>query len=37
MKWYLGTPGWGWIMWGFGWKAKWFIGFSMARKSKDVK
>ena len=31
MRFYFGTPGWGWTMWGFGYKAQWFIGFSMKR------
>lgn len=26
---YLGTPGWGWIMYGIGWKNIWFLGFSV--------
>ena len=28
MKWYFGTPGWGWTMWGFGYKSAWFFGFT---------
>ena len=29
MKLYLGTPGWGWRMWGLiGKNSKWFLGFS---------
>lgn len=26
---YLGYPGWGWKMYGLGWKTKWFIGLSI--------
>lgn len=25
---YLGTPKWGWFMFGIGWGTKWFLGFS---------
>lgn len=32
MKIYFGTPGWGWMMWGIGYKTKWFFGFSMQHK-----
>lgn len=31
MKLYFGTPGFGWIMYGIGYKDKWFLGFSMNR------
>lgn len=31
MKIYFGTPGFGWIMYGIGYKDKWFLGFSMNR------
>ena len=33
MKFYFGTPGWGWTMWGFGYKAHWFIGLSVKREN----
>ena len=29
MRIYFGTKAWGWIMYGFGYKSKWFFGFSM--------
>ena len=29
MKVYFGAKGWGWVMYGFGYKAKWFFGFSI--------
>lgn len=29
MRLYLGTPGWGWKMYGIGYKTLWFLGFSM--------
>lgn len=29
MKIYLGTPGWGWKMYGIGYKTKWFLGLSI--------
>lgn len=32
MKLYLGTPGWGWDLWGIGYKSQWFFGFSRKRK-----
>lgn len=32
MKIYFGTIGWGWKMYGIGYKTKWFCGFSMQRK-----
>ena len=28
MRIYFGTPGWGWTMYGIGYKNSWFIGFS---------
>lgn len=28
MRFYFGTPRWGWHMWGIGYKATWFFGFS---------
>jgi hypothetical protein len=31
MKIYFGTPSWGWIMYGIGYKSKWFLGFSMKK------
>lgn len=30
MKIYFGDIGWGWKMYGIGYKSKWFFGFSMA-------
>ena len=30
MKIYFGTVGWGWKMYGIGYKNKWFLGFSMS-------
>lgn len=35
MKIYLGTPGWGWTLWGIGYGSKWFLGFSMRRAPAD--
>lgn len=32
MKLYFGTPGWGWTMWGIGYKSQWFFGFSARRE-----
>jgi len=29
MKIYFGTPGWGWRLYGIGYKSAWFLGFSM--------
>lgn len=29
MKIYLGTPGWGWRMYGIGYKTAWFLGLSI--------
>lgn len=29
MRLYLGTPGWGWRMYGIGYKTLWFFGFSI--------
>lgn len=34
---YLGTPGWGWIMYGIGWKTKWFFGMSVQVADHDEK
>ena len=34
MRIYLGTPGWGWIMYGIGYKAEWFFGFSRKTPNK---
>ena len=31
MRLYLGTPSWGWEMYGIGSKSKWFFGFSIRR------
>jgi len=31
VRFYFGTPGWGWIMWGIGYKTIWFFGFSMKK------
>jgi len=28
LRFYIGTAGWGWTMYGIGWGNKWFIGFS---------
>lgn len=33
MKIYLGAKEWGWGMYGIGYGAKWFFGFSMRRKN----
>ncbi len=33
MKLYFGTPGWGWTMWGIGYKSQWFFGFSARRNA----
>jgi hypothetical protein len=30
MRFYFGKVGWGWKMYGVGWKNKWFLGFSIA-------
>ncbi len=32
---YLGTPGWGWLMFGIGWKTLWFLGFSIKEHGND--
>jgi hypothetical protein len=29
LKIYLGATGWGWRLFGIGYKSKWFLGFSM--------
>ena len=28
MRIYFGTVGWGWVMYGIGYKNKWFLGYS---------
>ena len=35
MKLYLGTPGWGWRLFGVGYKTVWFFGFSMKLKQEN--
>jgi len=30
MRFYFGYPGWGWKMYGIGYKTTWFLGFSRA-------
>lgn len=35
MVFYFGTPGWGWHLWGFGYKTKWFFGFSRKQKPSE--
>lgn len=37
MRFYFGTIGWGWRMYGIGWGAKWFLGFSVALLRMDRK
>jgi len=32
MRIYFNTDVFGWIMFGIGWKAKWFLGLSIAKK-----
>ena len=32
---YCGWIGWGWLMYGIGWKAKWFIGLSINKIHKN--
>jgi hypothetical protein len=34
MKLYLGTKNLGWIMYGVGYKNKWFFGFSMKKEKR---
>jgi len=36
MKLYFGTPGWGWTMWGIGYRSTWFFGFSKKREKTDI-
>lgn len=36
MKFYFGQVGWGWKMYGIGYKTKWFLGFSIAIKTVDT-
>ncbi len=28
---YCGTVAWGWLVFGIGWRDKWFLGFSMSK------
>ena len=35
MKIYLWTKSWGWYLFGFGYKTKWFFGLSIAQKVKN--
>lgn len=35
-RFYTGTPGWGWKLYGFGCGPKWFLGLSI-RQEKDAK
>ncbi|MCR4306980.1 MAG: hypothetical protein NUV80_00235 [Candidatus Berkelbacteria bacterium] len=37
MRFYFGKVGWGWRMYGFGWGARWFFGFSIALLNLDRK
>lgn len=37
MRFYFGKVGWGWRMYGIGWGARWFFGFSIALLSLDRK
>ena len=36
MRIYFGKIGWGWRMYGIGWKDKWFLGFSMSLPQPEV-
>lgn len=36
IKFYFGTPGWGWKMYGIGWKTLWFLGFSIKDTSQEI-
>lgn len=29
---YVGTKGWGWVMFGIGWNTKWFFGVSIKQE-----
>ncbi|MFA6315641.1 MAG: hypothetical protein WC648_04730 [Candidatus Paceibacterota bacterium] len=35
MKVYLWTAGWGWWLFGIGYKTKWFLGLSIAQNKKQ--
>lgn len=35
MKFYWNTKGWGWLLFGFGWKVKWFIGLSISERKES--
>lgn len=37
MKLYFWTKGWGWLLFGIGYKAKWFFGLSVAEPSLKLK
>ena len=30
---YLGTPAWGWTLYGIGYESKWFLGLSIRREN----